>query len=216
MMEAGLLSTKIPISVTLGSTLNIVYFIVGLIVTPTLMMLLRPQQKEATVLEEMLDDQSTTTSLTVEEEAQRMKFSFPTLSDTLNHGWIPQLLISLAGVIYIVSHFARNGFDINLEIMIFIFLIAGMLAHRTPMNYVLAMKRACSNVSGIIFQYPFYAGIMGRMIFTGLGSMISAWMASFATTTSVFAGASSNTLIRFCKAMPLKKPRSRRAARATA
>jgi short-chain fatty acids transporter len=31
------------------------------------------------------------------------------------------------------------------------------------------MKRACANVSGIILQFPFYAGIMSIMIHTGLG-----------------------------------------------
>ena len=84
--------------------------------------------------------------------------------------------------------------------MIFIFLMAGLLAHGTPMNYVMAMKRSCSNVSGIIFQYPFYAGIMGLMMFTGLGAMISDWMSSFATPASLpviaqFAGAVVNFFI---------------------
>jgi short-chain fatty acids transporter len=185
MIEMGLLDSKIPISATLGSTVNIVYFLSGFIVIPFLMVLLRPRGKEATALEEMLDENSKVSTLTVAEEAEQTKFPHKTLSDSLNHGWLPQLLITLAGLTYIVSHFIKRGFDINLEIMIFIFLIAGLLFHRTPMNYVMAMKRACSNVSGIIFQYPFYAGIMGLMMFTGLGSMISSWMAGFATTTTL-------------------------------
>jgi short-chain fatty acids transporter len=78
-------------------------------------------------------------------------------------------------------HFVRRGFDLNLNIMIFIFLIFGMLLHRTPICYVTAMVRACSNVSGLIFQYPFYAGIMGIMMATGLGKAIAVWMASFVT-----------------------------------
>ena len=43
------------------------------------------------------------------------------------------------------------------------------------------MGRACSNISGIVFQYPFYAGIMGIMMATGLGKAIAVWMASFVT-----------------------------------
>ena len=53
------------------------------------------------------------------------------------------------------------------------------------MRYVIAMKRACANVSGIVFQYPFYAGIMGIMLYTGLGELISDWMASSATLTTL-------------------------------
>jgi short-chain fatty acids transporter len=53
-----------------------------------------------------------------------------------------------------------------------------MLLHRTPIRYVAAMARACSNISGIVFQYPFYAGIMGIMMATGLGKAIALWVAS--------------------------------------
>jgi short-chain fatty acids transporter len=49
---------------------------------------------------------------------------------------------------------------------------------------MIAMKRACANVSGIIFQYPFYAGIMGIMMFTGLGQITAQWLAANATLTT--------------------------------
>lgn len=185
MLETGLLDAKIPIEMTLGSTLNIVYFAIGIIVIPAMMVLMRPRRNDATVLNDLIEQESSTAALTVADEAARLKHPTSTLSDSLNHGRLPQLVMVLAGIGYIISHFARKGFDINLEIMIFIFLMAGLLLHRTPMNYVVAMKRACSNVSGIIFQYPFYAGIMGLMMYTGLGSMIAGWLGSFATPTSL-------------------------------
>jgi short-chain fatty acids transporter len=47
------------------------------------------------------------------------------------------------------------------------------------------MRRACSNISGIVFQYPFYAGIMGIMIATGLGKAIAAWMASLVSISTL-------------------------------
>ena len=200
MIEAGLLDGKIPIEVTLGSTVNIVYFITGLVVIPTMMVLMRPRQTDATVITEMLEPGNNAAAMTVAQEAEQLRHPSSTLSDSLNHGRLPVLLVALAGVTYIISYFVRQGFDINLEIMIFIFLMAGLLAHHTPINYVTAMKRSCSNVSGIIFQYPFYAGIMGLMMFTGLGSMIADWMSSFATPASLpaiaqFAGAAVNFFI---------------------
>ncbi|HMB38720.1 MAG TPA: TIGR00366 family protein, partial [Wenzhouxiangellaceae bacterium] len=76
----------------------------------------------------------------------------------------------------------------------------GLIAHRTPMRYGLAMKRACGNVYGIVFQYPFYAGIMGIMMFSGLGTQISLWLAEGATLETLpliaqFAGAAINFAI---------------------
>ncbi len=75
--------------------------------------------------------------------------------------------------VVVVRHVARSGLDIDLNLMIFLFICVGLLVHRTPMRYVVAMKRACGNVSGIVFQYPFYAGIMGIVMFSGLGGLVA-------------------------------------------
>jgi len=95
------------------------------------------------------------------------------------------LAIAILGFCYLGWYFLTRGFDLNLNIMIFTFLMFALITHRTPMRYVIAMKRACANVSGIVFQYPFYAGIMGIMLYTGLGELISDWMASSATLTTL-------------------------------
>jgi short-chain fatty acids transporter len=117
----------------------------------------------------------------------------------LNNGLLLQMFIALAGLWVVLRHFAGAG-ALDLNIMIFLFLVLGLFAHRTPMRYVVAMKRACSNISGIVFQYPFYAGIMGIMMFSGLGAMTSEWLASGATLTTLpliaqFAGALVNFAI---------------------
>ena len=103
----------------------------------------------------------------------------------MNNSSLLQYIIATLGIIYLGSHFSSNGFDLNLNIMIFLFLMLGLFLHRTPMRYVLAMKRASGNVSGILFQYPFYAGIMGIMIYTGLGEKLAYWMASVATLDTI-------------------------------
>jgi short-chain fatty acids transporter len=64
--------------------------------------------------------------------------------------------------------------------MIFIFIITGLMLHQTPKRYAISMKRASSNVHGIIFQFPFYAGIMGIVLYTGLGEAFSNWIVSYA------------------------------------
>jgi short-chain fatty acids transporter len=180
LIEAGLLPATIPVSETLGSPLNLTVIAVFVIGGPLVMWLLRPRS-EAIEIDDLRSGSTPAKGTTVAEEAEALRDAEPILSDRLNHSAVLQLFVVAMGLAYIVMHFARRGFDLNLNIMIFSFLIFGMLLHRTPIRYVTAMGRACSNISGIVFQYPFYAGIMGIMMATGLGKAISVWMASFVT-----------------------------------
>jgi short-chain fatty acids transporter len=177
LIEAGLLSTTIPISETLGSPLNFAVMAVFLVGSPLLMWTLRPRG-EAVALDELRAEHDSAASSTVAEEVESLRAPHPVPSDRFNASVALQLVVVLMGLAYVVRHFATRGFDINLNIMIFIFLMTGLALHRTPIRYVVAMKRSCSNVSGIIFQYPFYAGIMGIMMATGLGTAMARWMAT--------------------------------------
>lgn len=102
----------------------------------------------------------------------------------MNNSVLLQMIIVMMGSSYILHHFATRGLDLNFDIMIFIFIIIGLLLHRTPVRYAISMKRSSKNISGILFQYPFYAGIMGIMLYTGLGDQLGSLMASLATQGS--------------------------------
>jgi short-chain fatty acids transporter len=197
LIETGILAAKVPMAATLGSKLNAIYLAVHFLTLPLLMWLMRPHDGSARSLGDMADPDYEETG-TVAEEADTHTLTGDTVSDRLNNGIWLQLIIALAALSFIVRHFANNGFDLDLNIMIFIFIAVGLVVHVTPMRYVIAMKRACTNVSGIVFQYPFYAGIMGIMMFSGLGSLIAAWMADGATVTSLpFMALLSGAVINF-------------------
>ena len=180
LIEAGLLPTTIPTSATLGSPLNIAVMITYLVVTPTVMWFLRPRT-EAIEIGDLSSGSDSGPGITVEEEAEAMRQPGRTFSDWANSSAILQLVVVAMGLTYLAVHFARRGFELDLNIMIFVFLIFGMMLHGTPIRYVVAMQRACSNISGIVFQYPFYAGIMGIMMATGLGTIMAEWMAARVT-----------------------------------
>ena len=188
LIETGLLSTTIPVNETLGSSLNLTVMAVYLIGGPTIMYLLRPRGT-AIEIDDLRTDAGAAKETTVADDAEALRASQPILSDRLNNSAVLQLFVVAMGLVYIVLYFSRRGFDLNLNIMIFSFLIFGMLLHRTPIRYVLAMGRACSNISGIVFQYPFYAGIMGIMLATGLGKAVAVWMASLVTLKTLPAAA---------------------------
>jgi short-chain fatty acids transporter len=193
LVESGVLAGAVPTTATLGSTLNAAYVALYFALVPLLMWWLAPPARMARSMDE-LRDAGETPAESVAAEAVRHRLDGGSVSDRLNNGWLLQAVVAIAALAYIVGHFATNGFDLDLNIMIFTFFAVGLLAHRTPMRYVIAMKRACANVSGIVFQYPFYAGIMGIMMFSGLGTVVSEWLAGGATMATLpliaqFAGA---------------------------
>lgn len=184
MIKAEVLEAPLPISYTLGSPLNYAIIILYIIVIPALMILLIPKKAKGKELSQLLGEENSIREETIEEEALGLELPNKAISDRLNNSIFLQYLIALMGLIYIVYHFISKGFDLNLNIMIFIFVILGLLLHKTPIRFGISMKRASSNISGILFQYPFYAGIMGIMIYTGLGEKLAVWMASVATIDS--------------------------------
>ena len=181
MIKAGILPGTIASTLTLGSSINIAMIFVFLVLSPLLFLWLTPKEKNMRELSGMMGDQKKDLDISIHEEAESLKLPHRALSDGLNNSVIIQWIISLMGLTYIIYHFATKGFDLNLNIMIFIFLVLGLMLHKTPVRYGISMQRASSNVSGILFQFPFYAGIMGIMLYTGLGEELSKLMASVAT-----------------------------------
>ena len=181
MIEAGILTNTIPTSYTLGSYLNIAMIVLYVVVTPLVMLMLIPKKGKVKEIGDMLSSKNKVEEITIAQEAADLKLPKKVLSDQLNNSFVLQLTVAILGLVYIIYHFSTKGFGLNLNIMIFIFLVLGLILHKTPIRYSISMKRASVNVSGILFQFPFYAGIMGIMTYTGLGEQLAGLIASVAT-----------------------------------
>ena len=59
--------------------------------------------------------------------------------------------------------FVQKGFALDIDTVNLAFLAAGILLHRTPMAYARAVAGAARGASGIMIQFPFYAGIQALM-----------------------------------------------------
>lgn len=182
LIEANILSSTIPTSYTLGSSLNLAMIVLFVVFATIMIMLLIPKNATVKELNHMLGSDNNSDEISIEEEAEGLKLPVKSMSDTLNNNILIQMIIVVMGLAYIIYHFSTKGFNLNFNIMIFIFLITGLFLHKTPMRYAISMQRASSNVSGILFQYPFYAGIMGIMLYTGLGGKLAEILASLSTT----------------------------------
>jgi len=75
-----------------------------------------------------------------------------------HHPIINYLLISI-GLIYLFAYFS-SGSSLNLNIVNLCLLLAGLALQRTPHNYLNAMRESVGTTSGIVLQFPLYAGIM--------------------------------------------------------
>src|SRR5690606_23461065 len=70
------------------------------------------------------------------------------------------IIVAIAGI-YLVRYFAQAAEPlnaINLNIVNLGFLMAGIFLHRTPARLMHAFQAATPAVSGVILQFPFYAG----------------------------------------------------------
>jgi len=179
LIKEGVLNEAISTSLTLGSNLNYLIILIYLVIVPLIVFILIPRSCKNKELKDFIENSDKNNKLSIQNEALLFK-STNNLSDKLNHSKMLQFIICVMGVSYAVYYFNLNGFDLNLNIMIFIFIITGLMLHQTPKRYAISMKRASSNVHGIIFQFPFYAGIMGIVLYTGLGEAFSNWIVSYA------------------------------------
>jgi short-chain fatty acids transporter len=64
------------------------------------------------------------------------------------------------------------------------FLVAALLLHRRPASFLAACRQGMDTASGIVVQFPFYAGIFGLMTQTGLGTWLGGLFAELASPGS--------------------------------
>jgi short-chain fatty acids transporter len=90
------------------------------------------------------------------------------------------LIIVVIGLVFVAKYFVEGG-TLGLDIVNFVFLALGLLFHKTPIAYVRAVEKSVRTCGGIVLQFPFYAGIMGMMVDSGLAATLATWFVSIST-----------------------------------
>ncbi len=155
----GALTAPVPVAQTILDPHNLVMVllvIVGITVANSLM---HPKQGAVTVDPSLLDDDAAAGNDPHDDKTPAQRLEHSRLL-----AWLPALLLAT----YLVLHLGFGGGSFDLGSVIMIFLALGLMLHGTPLAYVRAFGKAASGASGIILQFPFYAGIMG--IITGVGA----------------------------------------------
>ncbi|WP_152657756.1 short-chain fatty acid transporter [Oceanobacillus sp. CFH 90083] len=165
----------IPVTETLFSSFN-VFIVITLLITLPLFnrYLLKGADPLSKINPSLWKDES-------EEKTEAEAHQPVTPAERVENSQVLSLLIGVMGLVFIGYHFVTNGFDLNINIVNFIFLFLGIILHRTPKRFLETVGNGVKNAGGIIVQFPFYAGIMGMMVASGLSDQISLWFVSFST-----------------------------------
>lgn len=149
---------------TLFAPFNLILLASMLIILPILNACLLPPQSKQVLIEKhkLIDTNSVPTLQEPSTPAQKLEHS----------AWIG-ITIGLLGCSYLSHYFFIQNQDLNLNSVIAIFLFLAILLHKTPANLLSSLQNAVQGGSGIIIQFPFYAGIMAIMIESGLAQKIS-------------------------------------------
>lgn len=104
-----------------------------------------------------------------------------TFAERLENAYWLNALFGLFPLIYLGANFSKIGFDLNLNLVILIFLTLGLYLHSSPNGFLKAVAQGIGASRGIILQFPLYAGMSGMMTASGLVDMISMWFVEIST-----------------------------------
>ena len=165
----------LPVTETLFIPFNLVFIaILGAVALATVM-LLHPRQNVQTLTSDQIDRMMPTLpeEQAPESPAARME-AFP--------GWVILAAILIG---YPLGYsIVTRGFGASWTINAYnaVFLVAALLLQGRPANLVRAFANGARTASGVILQFPFYAGIFGVINNTGLGAWLGELFVTFATT----------------------------------
>jgi short-chain fatty acids transporter len=165
---APILNRLVPVTETIFTPFNLVYLVIIGATGFLTLSLLHPRKDIVTLSPEQID---TMMPKTPEAPARRS-----TLAGRLDafRGWTVVAAILIG---YPLGHaLSTRGFTAwNINAYNMVFLVAALLLHGRPDSLVRSFVNGTSTASGIILQFPFYAGTFGVMKNTPLGE----WMGQF-------------------------------------
>ena len=170
-----LVDRLLPVTETLFNSFNLIYLLIVSVVALGMVALLHPRQNAHTLSEDELN-----TIMPVMPEAAEP--TTPAGGIDAFRGWI-FLAVILIG--YPLGHsIVTQGFGASWTINAYntVFLIGALLLQGRPSNLVRAFGNGARTASGVILQFPFYAGIFGVINSTGLGDWLGGLFVQVATT----------------------------------
>ena len=162
----------IPVTETIFASSTLIIVAALAVVVPTAMVLMRPKPDEVrtSIPEEEL-------AYETEEEVWESPENTP--AARVENSRVVPLTLGVLGAAWLLSYFFAGG-AVNINIVILSFLVAGLLLTPNVRSYIHYFAGGAKSANGIILQFPFYAGIMGMIIETGLAQDIASGFVAIA------------------------------------
>ncbi|GFD67712.1 short-chain fatty acid transporter [Alteromonas sp. KUL106] len=167
--QIGVIST----SDTIFSGFNLLLLAIMFVIIPLVNRLMLPSKSESIIVDSAKLQDDALPSATNERPA-----------DKLENSKVLGLLVGFAGLAYLTNYFAAGG-GLNLNVVNTLFLFLAIVLHGTPRNVLHSLQQAVQGGSGIVIQFPFYAGIMAVMVQSGLAQTMSQWLIGLASAESL-------------------------------
>jgi short-chain fatty acids transporter len=172
---APIIDRLLPVTETLFVPFNMMYLVVVFLVALALLWVLHPRKDPWTLTQEQLDVMMPT--MPAEDEPKT-----PAAGMEHFRGWV---LLAVVLIGYPLGHsIITRGFGASWNINSYnaVFLVGALLLQGRPSNVVRAFGNGARTASGVILQFPFYAGIFGVINSTGLGTWLGELFVAVATT----------------------------------
>lgn len=163
----------IPLSETVFKPFTLVPVAVLFIVMPIVFRYLQPTETNTVVADP--------DRLRAEDQQRHVAEHSDTLGSKLDNAWIFNVALVVFGGFALAMEWMHKGFTIELNSVIAILFLVGLLLHWRPSAYIAAIKNAARVSGSLILQYPLYGGLMGIITTTGLAAVLSKVFISFST-----------------------------------
>ena len=169
-----------PLSQTVFTPFNLIPIAVLFVVLPFVFRFLSPTAANTVVADpERLhaEDQLAAHKTNLEKD--------DTFGGKLDNAWIFNVALACFigfAVIFEIKRLVTTGGSLDLNSVIMILLMLGLLLHFRPAAYIAAVKNAARTSGPLILQYPLYGGLMGIITTTGLAGVLSKVFIKYSTT----------------------------------
>ncbi|SDQ19218.1 short-chain fatty acid transporter [Natronobacterium texcoconense] len=178
----------IPLSQTIMHGYGITLTVLSIVFAALVLYLITPSGERSRditeyIPESELFDTAGDGGETVETESEPSEKPAP--AERIDNNLVLGGLIGLTGFGYVLYLLVSQGIDaLNLNVVNFGFLMAGLLIWTNPSAYRDKFGEAATAAAGVILLFPFFAGIQGIMAGSGLAAEIADAMVGLATEST--------------------------------
>ncbi|HUA99928.1 MAG TPA: TIGR00366 family protein [Terracidiphilus sp.] len=167
----------LPLSETVFTRFNLVAVAALVVILPLILCFTGPAEEDIVAAD--------IERLKSEDAPPAVKEKRGTLGVTLDRAWLLTVLVFAFGAVALYFMLREQHFSVDLNSVILILFLLGVVLHWRPVAYAAAMKQAGRFTGPLILQYPLYGGLMGMMTATGLAGVFSAAFIRFSTARTL-------------------------------